>query len=32
MLKPSGNWDLPPMVLDGLDMDEDMSPKPLSLL
>jgi len=32
MLKPSGKLDLPPMVLAGLDMDDDMSPKPLSLL
>lgn len=31
-LKPSGKLDLPPRVLAGLDMDDDMSPKPLSLL
>lgn len=30
-LKPSGNVDRPPNVLAGLDMDDDMSPKPFSL-
>jgi len=32
MLYPSVKLVLPPIVLAGLDMDDDISPKPLSLL